>query len=143
MHRLSRLDSTSILRSTIRAKYLLASYSTSTDTFINANSASYVDQMYSSWQTDSKSVHLSWQIYFDSLHTSKHPSSLFTPPPTILPQAEGKTLHTSNFSYIFLSLLIGAAGFIAPQTLNIPSQNVLEHMKVQLMVRAYQVISIT
>ncbi|KAF9085743.1 2-oxoglutarate dehydrogenase E1 component, partial [Mortierella sp. GBA35] len=34
------------------------------DAFLQGNSASYVEEMYSAWLKDPASVHLSWQIYF-------------------------------------------------------------------------------
>ncbi|KAJ3216898.1 2-oxoglutarate dehydrogenase E1 component [Dinochytrium kinnereticum] len=100
-----------------------------TETFLNGPSATYIEEMYNAWLTDPKSVHLSWQIYFRNLYAadgSKAPA--FIPPPTITPAA------------------LGADGALVQEDLTdhlegnlIPANEILDHMKVQLLVRAYQV----
>ncbi|KAJ3097101.1 2-oxoglutarate dehydrogenase E1 component [Phlyctochytrium planicorne] len=99
------------------------------ETFLTGPSASYIEEMYDSWTRDPKSVHLSWQIYFRNLYadgSSGKPA--FIPPPTITPSA------------------LGADGALVQENLTdhlegtlIPANEILDHMKVQLLVRAYQV----
>lgn len=86
-------------------------------TFLNSTSASYVESMYEAWKKDKGSVHLSWQLYFDN------PNNAISTPPTILP---------SNLP--------------PPQEFHHSQEapgEIKDHMKVQLLVRAYQVYSIT
>lgn len=40
------------------------------DSFLTGNTAGYVDEMYSEWQRDPSSVHVSWQHYFKNVRTS-------------------------------------------------------------------------
>lgn len=70
--------------------------------------------MYSAWKQDPSSVHVSWQSYFRNLESGAPSSQAFQAPPTIVP---------SNNA----SVTPGAGNGIA------------DHMKVQLLVRAYQV----
>ncbi|KAF9581928.1 2-oxoglutarate dehydrogenase E1 component [Lunasporangiospora selenospora] len=87
------------------------------DAFLQGNSASYVEEMYAAWLEDPKSVHLSWQIYFRNQTNGLSASQSFQAPPTI-PTTGGVP-----------SLVPGSqAG----------SSDVIDHLKVQLLVRAYQ-----
>ncbi|KXT12827.1 hypothetical protein AC579_7612 [Pseudocercospora musae] len=95
------------------------------DSFLSGNTANYVDEMYSEWKRDPSSVHVSWQVYFRNMESGDMPvSRAFTPPPTIMPQPAGgvpaPTFSTSS----------GAAEG--------QGSDVLNHLKVQLLVRAYQ-----
>ncbi|EMF10576.1 2-oxoglutarate dehydrogenase E1 component mitochondrial precursor [Sphaerulina musiva SO2202] len=93
------------------------------DSFLTGNTAGYVDEMYSEWQRDPSSVHVSWQHYFKNMESGDMPvSRAFTPPPTIVPPPAGGVIAPS-----------GAVGAAAGQ-----SSEVLNHLKVQLLVRAYQ-----
>ncbi|KAF9120800.1 2-oxoglutarate dehydrogenase E1 component, partial [Mortierella sp. 14UC] len=88
------------------------------DAFLQGNSASYVEEMYSAWLKDPTSVHLSWQIYFRNQSNGMSSAHSFQAAPTI-PTSGGVP-----------SLVPGAqAG----------SSDVIDHLKVQLLVRAYQV----
>ena len=88
----------------------------STESFANSQSSSYMEQMYEAWSKDPKSVHVSWQAYFKNV--SQGASKPFTAPPTLFPATE-------------------SLDFKSPT--GIPSSDILDTMKVQLMVRAYQV----
>ncbi|EME84401.1 uncharacterized protein MYCFIDRAFT_152624 [Pseudocercospora fijiensis CIRAD86] len=95
------------------------------DSFLSGNTANYVDEMYSEWKRDPSSVHVSWQVYFRNMESGDMPvSRAFTPPPTIMPQPAGgvpaPTFSTSS----------GAA--------EAQGSDVMNHLKVQLLVRAYQ-----
>lgn len=94
------------------------------DSFLSGNTANYVDEMYHEWQQDPKSVHVSWQAYFKNMESGDMPvSRAFTPPPTIVPGA-----------------IQPAGGVPAPSFGATTGQGseVVNHLKVQLLVRAYQ-----
>jgi 2-oxoglutarate dehydrogenase E1 component len=90
------------------------------EAFLSGSTASYVDEMYTAWLKDPKSVHVSWQAYFKNMEGSPKP---FTAPPTLIPST------SVDFSQVSPA---GAESLI-------PSGEILDHMKVQLMVRAFQV----
>ncbi|KAJ1649988.1 2-oxoglutarate dehydrogenase E1 component [Dispira simplex] len=88
------------------------------DGFLQGNAANYVDDMYTAWQKDPTSVHVSWQAYFKNLNNGLPPHQAYQAPPTLL---SGSTIGLPAAS---------AKG---------ASNNILDHLKVQLLVRAYQV----
>ena len=94
------------------------------DSFLSGNSANYVDEMYMAWKQDPSSVHVSWQAYFKNMESGSMPiSRAFTPPPNLVPQVGGvPTLEPS-----------GGPGMSMGQ-----GTDVGLHLKVQLLVRAYQ-----
>ncbi|CAK7893391.1 2-oxoglutarate dehydrogenase, mitochondrial [[Candida] anglica] len=97
------------------------SLATSSDGFLQGNNANYIDEMYDAWKQDPQSVHISWNAYFKNIESSGVPASqAFQAPPTIIPTPAG-----------------GAAGFIPGSSPT--SEDVVTHLKVQLLVRAYQV----
>ncbi|RFU24092.1 hypothetical protein B7463_g12249, partial [Scytalidium lignicola] len=92
------------------------------DSFLSGNTANYVDEMYMQWKHDPSSVHISWQVYFKNMESGDMPiSQAFTPPPTIVPSPTG-----------------GVAGFMPGLGMAGESSDVTNHLKVQLLVRAYQ-----
>ncbi|KAG0305293.1 2-oxoglutarate dehydrogenase E1 component [Dissophora globulifera] len=88
------------------------------DAFLQGNSAGYVEEMYSAWLKDPTSVHLSWQIYFRNQSQGMSTSHSFQAAPTI-PTSGGVP-----------SLVPGS---------QVGSSDVIDHLKIQLLVRAYQV----
>ncbi|OZJ01529.1 hypothetical protein BZG36_05487, partial [Bifiguratus adelaidae] len=90
------------------------------DAFLQGNAANYVEEMYEAWLKDPQSVHLSWQVYFKNVAAGASPSQAYTPPPTIVPSASAR----------LSSMPISTDG---------AHSEVIDHMKVQLLVRAYQV----
>ncbi|KAK6332719.1 2-oxoglutarate dehydrogenase E1 component [Orbilia brochopaga] len=93
-----------------------------TDSFLQGNSANYIDEMYLSWKQDPSSVHISWQVYFRNMEDGKLPAEqAFQPPPTIVPSVPAG----------YPSVLPG--GHLGGNT------DITNHLKVQLLVRAYQV----
>ena len=95
------------------------------DSFLQGNTANYVDEMYMAWKHDPSSVHVSWQAYFKNMESGDMPiSRAFTPPPTIVPQA-GPTQSFSQSAVREMS----AQG---------QGSDITNHLKVQLLVRAYQ-----
>lgn len=96
-------------------------FATGQDSFLLSNNANYIDEMYAAWKHDPSSVHISWNAYFKNIESSNvPPSKAFTAPPTIIPTVAG-----------------GAAGFVPGSSPT--NEDVVTHLKVQLLVRAYQV----
>ncbi|KAI9297678.1 2-oxoglutarate dehydrogenase E1 component [Neoconidiobolus thromboides FSU 785] len=91
---------------------------TTSDLFMDGTSAVYVEEMYNSWRNDPNSVHLSWQIYFKNMSNGQSPSASYSAPPTLV--------STSSVG----NLPLGATS---------SSPEVVDHLKIQLLVRAYQV----
>ncbi|CUM65289.1 uncharacterized protein PRCAT00002924001 [Priceomyces carsonii] len=109
-----------ILRAQVKP-LVARSLATSTDSFLQTNNGNYIDEMYAAWRKDPKSVHVSWDAYFKNVESNNVPiSQAFKAPPTIVPSPAG-----------------GAAGFIPGSSST--SEDVVTHLKVQLLVRAYQV----
>lgn len=93
------------------------------DSFLQGNTANYIDEMYLAWKKDPSSVHVSWQAYFKNMEEGKMPvSKAFQPPPTLVPTPAGGVP----------SEMPGAGLALASGT------DLTDHMKVQLLVRAYQ-----
>jgi 2-oxoglutarate dehydrogenase E1 component len=95
------------------------------DGFLHGNSANYIEEMYEAWLKDPSSVHISWQVYFKNMANGVSPNQAYMPPPTIMPSDSAR-----------LPEMPGAT--LAGDQLG-SSQKVIEHMKIQLLVRAYQV----
>ncbi|KAJ5138589.1 Dehydrogenase E1 component [Penicillium bovifimosum] len=77
--------------------------------------------MYLAWKKDASSVHISWQTYFKNMEDGNMPiSQAFTPPPTLVPTPTG-----------------GVPQDMPGQGLT-AGTDVTNHLKVQLLVRAYQ-----
>jgi len=92
------------------------------DSFLSGSTANYIDEMYLQWKQDPKSVHVSWQVYFKNMESGDMPiSQAFTPPPSIVPGTQA-----------VLGLAAGAGVGIGE------GADVTNHLKVQLLVRAYQ-----
>ncbi|KAF9032761.1 thiamine diphosphate-binding protein [Panaeolus papilionaceus] len=95
----------------------LAQGPSSNDLFANGTNAYYADEMYRLWKEDPKSVHPSWNVYFAGLDKGLPSSQAFQAPPTTLPVPAD-----------------GAPALHAGQGAELD-----DHLKVQLLVRAYQV----
>lgn len=90
------------------------------ETFANSASAGYMETMYNAWLKDPQSVHISWQAYFSNLKSgSKLP---FQTPPTLIPPIPIEGLPS-----------------VQVDSSSVSSGDILDTMKVQLMVRAFQV----
>ena len=95
------------------------------DSFLQGNTANYVDEMYMQWKHDPSSVHVSWQYYFKNMESGEMPiSRAFQPPPTIVPSSEAATGAASTSAVMAMTEGVGG--------------DVTNHLKVQLLVRAYQ-----
>ncbi|KAK9329630.1 thiamine diphosphate-binding protein [Lipomyces starkeyi] len=78
--------------------------------------------MYEAWKRDPSSVHISWQVYFRNMESGGvEPSQAFIPPPNIVPAP------TTGVPYV-----VSGAGLAG-------NADVINHLKIQLLVRAYQV----
>ena len=92
------------------------------DSFLQGNAANYIDEMYMAWRRDPRSVHISWQVYFRNMEGGEiPPSQAFQLPPTLVPTPTG-----------------GVPSFVPGGRLG-SNVDVTNHLKVQLLVRAYQV----
>lgn len=92
-----------------------------TDSFLQSNNTNYVEEMFEAWKQDPSSVHVSWNAYFKNLESGAAPTAAFQAPPTLVPTPAGGA----------------GVGFVPgaqPHT-----EDVVTHLKVQLLVRAYQV----
>lgn len=85
------------------------------DEFINSTSANYVDEMYAEYKKNPESVHASWRAYFKNIDGGASPSQAFQAPPNLSPLSSVDALPTQG------------------------SSEVLDHLKVQMLVRAFQV----
>lgn len=91
------------------------------DAFLQGNTANYIDEMYMAWKNDPTSVHISWQVYFRNMEGNGPASQAFQAPPTIVPTPTG-----------------GIPSIVPGANLG-GNTDVTKHLKVQLLVRAYQV----
>lgn len=92
-----------------------------TDSFLQSNNTNYVEEMYEAWKQDPSSVHVSWNAYFKNLASGAAPTAAFQAPPTLIPTPAGGA----------------GVGFVPGQQPH--TEDVVTHLKVQLLVRAYQV----
>ncbi len=106
----------------VNSPYPQASIS-SNDVFLQGNTASYIEEMYDAWLKDPSSVHLSWQVYFKNIQSGMNPKAAYQPPPTIIPLTGMSPPVSSSVPWMSTS--------VSPSEVN-------DHMKVQLLVRAYQ-----
>src|ERR1700722_3526210 len=80
--------------------------------------------MYMSWKKDPSSVHISWQAYFRNMEDGNMPiSQAFQPPPGLISQSGPQVSRRPGMS----------AGVATDE-----GTDVARHLKVQLLVRAYQ-----
>lgn len=86
----------------------------------SSTNAYYVEEMHRRWRQDPSSVHASWDVYFSGVDNGMSPEQAYRPPPSLtgLPLDAGPVDHES---------------------LSSGAQNVDDHLKLQLLVRAYQV----
>ncbi|KZS99008.1 2-oxoglutarate dehydrogenase E1 component [Sistotremastrum niveocremeum HHB9708] len=90
----------------------------SNDPFNNGTNTYYAEEMYRHWKEDPESVHASWNAYFSGLEKGVPGGEAFQPPPKGLiprPLDGAPRLHAGS------------------------GQELSDHLKVQLLVRAYQV----
>jgi len=91
--------------------------------------------MYMAWKEDPKSVHISWQVYFRNMESGDMPmSQAFQPPPNLVSRPEGGSPAPSSSS----SQQAGPSTSGGTQMQKGAGADVNNHLKVQLLVRAYQ-----
>ncbi|KAJ3342437.1 2-oxoglutarate dehydrogenase E1 component, partial [Kappamyces sp. JEL0680] len=93
----------------------------SQETFANSTTAGYMEAMYTAWLKDPGSVHISWQAYFSNLKSGM--KTPFQAPPTLIPTMS----------------IEGTTDVQDVDSSHLPSGEILDTMKVQLMVRAFQI----
>lgn len=89
------------------------------DSFVTTNNAYYIEEMRRSWKQDPSSVHKSWDAYFSGLDQGMRSEDAFRAPPSLMPLPVDAPPIDTSFSA--------------------DSQSVDDHLKLQLLVRAYQV----
>ncbi|KAL5482597.1 KGD1_3 [Sanghuangporus weigelae] len=100
-----------------RPRCLATAVPSPNDAFANGTNAYYVEEMYRHWRQDPKSVHASWDAYFSGMDKGLPSPQAFQPPPAFLPQPVGGAP----------TLEVGRGAKLD------------DHLKMQLLVRAYQV----
>ncbi|KAH7904950.1 thiamine diphosphate-binding protein [Hygrophoropsis aurantiaca] len=114
---------TALRASSVRSAYVQRNLATPAappspnDPFANGTNTYYIEEMYKHWRQDPKSVHVSWNVYFSGMEKGLPSPKAFQPPPGLMaPPADGApALHASGGAELD------------------------DHLKVQLLVRAYQV----
>jgi len=96
------------------------------ETFLNGTNAAYVEEMFEAWKRDPKSVHVSWASFFKNLESGAAPGEGWVMPPTL-----GTSPH-------FMSSPSQQTIVQQVQTLAGGDRTLEEHLKVQLLIRAYQ-----
>jgi len=102
--------------------------STDQDVFLGTTNANYIDEMYAEYKKDPQSVHASWRSYFKNLDNGVEPARAFQAPPSLSPITQTAPMPTSPQNTSALS-----------ETHSNMSSDVLNHLKAQMLVRAYQV----
>jgi 2-oxoglutarate dehydrogenase E1 component len=94
------------------------------ETFLDGTSANYVEEMYDQWLKDPASVHSSWASYFKNVESGAPLGAGYAVPPTI---ASANLFPTPT-------------GVPQPSASAAPNEQILlDHMKLMLLIRAYQV----
>ncbi len=93
-----------------------SSSNVSAEPFLNGSSSTYIEQMYEHWKSDPSSVHVSWDSYFRNVDAGMSPGSAFQRPGMSQP-----------------SVTVGGT--------TVDIKTVQDHLKVQALIRAYQVIT--
>ncbi|KAK6377086.1 2-oxoglutarate dehydrogenase E1 component [Lithohypha guttulata] len=100
------------------------------DSFLQGNTASYIDEMYMAWKEDPSSVHVSWRAYFTNMENGTMPvSRAFQPPPGLISESGSDGQYTPSTS---------TSTSTSPGVGMSTGTDVGAHLKVQLLVRAYQ-----
>ncbi|KAL6884478.1 thiamine diphosphate-binding protein [Trichoderma evansii] len=89
-----------------------------TESFLQGSAANYIDEMFLAWKRNPESVHVSWRAYFRNMEDRSQPASeAFQPPPGLISSRQ----------------VSPTPGLDSEQ-----AAEVLLHLKVQHLVRAYQ-----
>ncbi|KAK8403660.1 hypothetical protein O3P69_000035 [Scylla paramamosain] len=99
--------------------------------FLNGSSSNYVEEMYTAWLSDPKSVHQSWDTFFRNAVSGARPGEAYTAPPSL---AEPQANHVPLTSL--------APALASPQMVSdapISDKVIDDHLAVQGIIRAYQI----
>ncbi|KAI9479333.1 2-oxoglutarate dehydrogenase E1 component [Coemansia sp. RSA 989] len=93
------------------------------ESFLSGNVTPYIEQMYEAYIHDPNSVHASWRAYFKNVDSGMKPGQAFQSAPNLI---AATAINPASDTASHLSRLQG-------------SPEIVDHLKVQLMARAYQV----
>lgn len=105
------------------------------ESFLNAGSANYVDEMYEAWRADPSSVHKSWQVFFRDAEAGVPAGGSFVPPPTL---ATTTQLAAPAPAAAAARPAVPTTGAVVPLEPLAAASEHSETMKVVQLVRAYQ-----
>ncbi|CAF0807367.1 unnamed protein product [Rotaria sordida] len=113
------------------------------ESFLNASSSNYIDEMYEQWSKDPHTVHKSWDLFFRNQHYQRPPTLGITPPPPALIEYYQKTgFFQQQPAHIVpqqQGQLQPAPGYASGvQELPLDMQAIQDHMAIQALVRSYQ-----
>ncbi|KAJ1779917.1 2-oxoglutarate dehydrogenase E1 component [Coemansia sp. RSA 1824] len=111
------------LRGAVRAKSTFSGEPHPSESFLSGNVTPYIEQMYEAYIRDPESVHASWRSYFKNVDSGKPPGQAFQTAPNLI---AATAINPASDAASHLSGLQG-------------SPEIVDHLKVQLMARAYQV----
>ncbi|OMH85378.1 2-oxoglutarate dehydrogenase, mitochondrial [Zancudomyces culisetae] len=101
----------------------------SNENFLTGTSSPYVEEMYKAYLEDPQSVHSSWRAFFKNVDKGLKPGQAFAQPPTEIMSGTAIIPPISDIEQMIGSQQESQDGY----------GSVMEHLKVQLFVRAYQV----
>ncbi|UZJ53436.1 hypothetical protein CBS101457_002756 [Exobasidium rhododendri] len=88
------------------------------DQWVNSGNSYYIEEMQRLWKEDPSSVHASWSTYFNGMSKGMRSQDAFQPPPSRMAIPIDASIEPSSFQ---------------------SGESVDDHLKLQLLVRAYQV----
>lgn len=97
--------------------------------FLNGSSSNYVEEMYTAWLQDPKSVHTSWDTFFRNASSGAAPGQAYTAPPSL---AEPTPHHVPLSSLALAPVTAGTPAVVDGKTID-------DHLAVQGIIRAYQI----
>eukprot|EP01088_Endostelium_zonatum_P020649 TRINITY_DN770_c0_g1_i1.p1 TRINITY_DN770_c0_g1~~TRINITY_DN770_c0_g1_i1.p1 ORF type:complete len:1056 (-),score=245.70 TRINITY_DN770_c0_g1_i1:46-3213(-) len=103
------------------------------ESFLDGESANYLDEMYSAWEKNPSSVHVSWDVYFRNLTAGVEPGQAYRAPPT---------LHTYENQPDSAQVPTRPANVVAGVQIKSGAANeedIKNSMRVLLLIRSYQV----
>lgn len=103
-------------------------YSNASESFLSGTSTSYIEEMYTAWKANPKSVHVSWDIYFKS--TTKGGPNPYESPPT---------LGANKPNEYPLAAVLPSTASVSSQGGELSEEEIKLHYTVQLAIRSYQV----
>ncbi|KAJ1996578.1 2-oxoglutarate dehydrogenase E1 component, partial [Coemansia thaxteri] len=93
------------------------------ESFLSGSVTPYIEEMYEAYIKDPESVHVSWRTYFKNVDKGLKPGQAFQSPPNLI---SATAINPGSDTATNLSGLQG-------------NPEIVDHLKVQLMARAYQV----